>query len=81
MRAPLSWLTEYAALPADLSGRDLAEALIGAGLEVESVEQVGGEISGPLVVGRVLDFVGTPQKNGKTIRWCHVDVGPEHAPE
>src|SRR5205814_5842063 len=26
-------------------------------------------------VGRVLDYTDEPQKNGKTIRWCHVDVG------
>ena len=31
MRAPLSWLREYAALPDDLDGRTLAEALISAG--------------------------------------------------
>ena len=30
MRAPLSWLTEYAALPAGLSGRDLAQIATGA---------------------------------------------------
>ena len=32
------------------------------------------------MVGRVLDFVEEPQKNGKTIRWCQVDVG-EHSPD
>ena len=31
--------------------------------------------SGPLVVGRVLELRDEPQKNGKTIRWCQVDVG------
>jgi phenylalanyl-tRNA synthetase beta chain len=41
MRAPLSWLREYAALPDDLDGRTLAEALIRAGLEVETVDQIG----------------------------------------
>jgi len=43
------------------------------GLEEEGLH--GGDISGPLVVGRVLDLVEEPQKNGKTIRWCQVDVG------
>ena len=42
------------------------------GLEEEDLH--GGDITGPLVVGRVLEFV-EPQKNGKTIRWCQVDVG------
>src|SRR5882724_8219283 len=32
-------------------------------------------MSGPIVVGRVLEFVDEPQKNGKTIRWCTVEVG------
>lgn len=78
MRAPLSWLAEFAAVPAGMTGRQLAEALIQAGLEVETVDQIGGEITGPLVIGRVLDLVDEPQKNGKVIRWCHVDVGSEH---
>ena len=78
MRAPLGWLREWAALPAGLTGRELAEVLIRAGLEVETVEEAGAEITGPVVVGRVLALVDEPQKNGKTIRWVQVDVGPEH---
>lgn len=78
MRAPLSWLRDYAALPAETDGRGLAEELIRAGLEVETVDQAGADVTGPLVVGRVLSYVDEPQKNGKTTRWCRVDVGPEH---
>ena len=78
MRAPLSWLRDYAALAEDLDGRGLAEHLIRAGLEVETVEQAGADVTGPLVVGRVLSYVDEPQKNGKVIRWCRVDVGPDH---
>ena len=78
MRAPLSWLRDYAALAEDLDGRGLAEHLIRAGLEVETVEQAGADVTGPLVVGRVLSYVDEPQKNGKVIRWCRVDVGSEH---
>ncbi|MFT3875185.1 MAG: phenylalanine--tRNA ligase subunit beta [Propioniciclava sp.] len=81
MRAPKRWIEEYAALPAGLSGRELADVLVSAGLEVEAVDSVGGDISGPVVIGRVVGFVEEPQKNGKTIRWCHVDVGADHAPE
>ncbi|OZB81278.1 MAG: phenylalanine--tRNA ligase subunit beta, partial [Microbacterium sp. 14-71-5] len=33
------------------------------------------DISGPVVVGQVLSFEEEPQSNGKTIRWCQVDVG------
>jgi phenylalanyl-tRNA synthetase beta chain len=75
MRAPLSWLAEYAALPEGVRGRDLAEAFVRAGLEVEAVEQAGADVTGPVVVGRVLSVEPEQHKNGKTINWCRVDVG------
>ncbi|MDR1852192.1 MAG: phenylalanine--tRNA ligase subunit beta [Propionibacteriaceae bacterium] len=78
MRAPISWLREYADIPADVDGRQLAEVLVRTGLEVEAVDEEGAEITGPLVIGRILAFVDEPQKNGKVIRWVQVDVGPEH---
>jgi len=51
MRVPLSWLREL--VPVDASGREVAEALIRAGFEVEQVEQVGHDVQG-VVVGEVL---------------------------
>ncbi|WP_026257485.1 phenylalanine--tRNA ligase subunit beta [Actinopolymorpha alba] len=75
MRVPISWLREYVDLPASITGREVADALIRVGLEVETVESVGADVKGPLMLGRVLEFVEEPQKNGKTIRWCQVDVG------
>ncbi|MFB4319375.1 phenylalanine--tRNA ligase subunit beta [Actinomadura sp. 21ATH] len=74
MRAPLSWLREYVALPADVTGRDLADRLIAAGLEVEAVERAGADITGPLVVGRVLAIEELTEFK-KPIRYCQVDVG------
>ena len=38
---------------------------------------MGNQVTGPVVVGRVVSFVEEPQKNGKTIRWCHVDCGEQ----
>jgi phenylalanyl-tRNA synthetase beta chain len=77
MRVPLSWLREYAPLPAGATGRDVAERLIAAGLEVETVDTVGAGTRGPLVVGRV---VAIEELSGfkKPIRFCRVAVGPEH---
>ncbi|TPG19682.1 phenylalanine--tRNA ligase subunit beta [Pedococcus bigeumensis] len=75
MQAPVSWLRELADVPADATGEDIAAALVRVGLEEEGLH--GGDISGPLVVGRVLSVEPEPQKNGKTINWCTVDVG-EH---
>ena len=65
-------------MPDDLDGRTLAEALIRAGLEVETVDQVGAEVTGPLVIGKVLAYEVEAQSNGKSIRWCQVDVGPHN---
>jgi phenylalanyl-tRNA synthetase beta chain len=74
MRVPLSWLREHVAVPEGETGRAVADRLVRAGLEVETVERVG-DLTGPVVVGRVLEIADEPQKNGKTIRWCQVDVG------
>jgi phenylalanyl-tRNA synthetase beta chain len=73
MRAPVSWLRELADVPAAATGADIAASLVRVGLEEEGLH--GGDISGPLVVGRVLEVEPEPQKNGKTVSWCLVDVG------
>ncbi len=75
MRTPVSWIREYADLPADLPAEQLARRLTALGLKLEKLEQPGAEIKGSLVVGRVLTLEPEPQKNGKTISWCTVDVG------
>ncbi|MDR2975235.1 MAG: phenylalanine--tRNA ligase subunit beta, partial [Propionibacteriaceae bacterium] len=80
MRAPYSWLTDYARLDESMDPVRLAGALTEAGLQVEKIDSPAQAISGLVVVGRVLEFVEEAQKNGKLIRWCHVDVG-EHNPE
>lgn len=77
MLAPVSWIREYADLPDDLSVEDLTARLTELGLKLEALEVSGGDITGPLVIGRVLTMEPEPQKNGKTINWCTVDVGPE----
>jgi len=73
MRAPLSWLREYVEGVPVSTGPEVAAALVRIGLEEEDLH--GGDVTGPLVVGQVLEFVEEPQKNGRTIRWCQVDVG------
>ncbi|MEU2111243.1 phenylalanine--tRNA ligase subunit beta [Streptomyces sp. NPDC019507] len=73
MRVPLSWLREYVDLPATETGRDVQAKLISAGLEVETVEQIGAGLSGPLVVGRVLTIEELTEFK-KPIRFCTVDV-------
>ncbi|MFZ2443386.1 MAG: hypothetical protein WAW51_13565, partial [Ilumatobacteraceae bacterium] len=75
MRVPMSWLRELVALPPATTTQQVADALTRVGLQVERIEATGADITGPVVVGRVLEFVDEPQKNGKIIRWCQVDVG------
>lgn len=78
MRVPVSWLLEHVELPAEngLTADAVAEALIRVGLEVEDVAPVPAT-TGPLVVGRV---AAVEELTGfkKPIRYCRVDVGPEH---
>jgi phenylalanyl-tRNA synthetase beta chain len=75
MRAPVSWIREYVDLPAGVSTDELAHRLTALGLKLEGITRAGGDITGPLVIGRVLTMDPEPQKNGKTINWCTVDVG------
>ncbi|MFE7855585.1 phenylalanine--tRNA ligase subunit beta [Streptomyces sp. NPDC057403] len=74
MRVPLSWLREYVDLPATETGRDVQEKLVSAGLEVETVEHLGADLKGPLVVGQVLT-IEELEGFKKPIRFCTVDVG------
>ncbi len=73
MRVPVSWLREFVDAPSTLTPDELHAALVRVGLEEEAVHTFG--LEGPIVVGQVLEFADEPQSNGKTIRWCQVDVG------
>ena len=75
MRLPLSWLREHVALPPSLTSREIAAGLVRLGVEVEEIDEVGADLVGPLLVGRVLEVEEFTASNGKTIRWCQVDVG------
>jgi phenylalanyl-tRNA synthetase beta chain len=75
MKAPVSWIREYVDLPDDLPLDELTHRLTMLGLKLEAVETPGDAITGPLVLGRVLTIDKEPQKNGKVINWCTVDVG------
>ncbi|MGN7224646.1 phenylalanine--tRNA ligase subunit beta [Curtobacterium flaccumfaciens] len=73
MRVPLRWLGESVDLPEDVTLEHVHAALVSVGFEEEDVHTF--DLTGPIVVGRVLERVPEPQKNGKTINWCQVDVG------
>lgn len=75
MKAPLSWIRSYVDLPAEATLEELTHRLTMLGLKLEAVTNPADAITGPLVLGRVLTLAKEPQKNGKTINWCTVDVG------
>ena len=70
----MGWLREHVSVPENETYAQLAADLVKVGLEEEAVHE--GDVTGPIVVGYVEDLVREPQKNGKTISWCHIDVGP-----
>ena len=75
MKAPLSWILEHVDVPAGTTTDEITDRLTLTGLKLEAIVSPGRDITGPLVIGRVLTMEPEPQKNGKTINWCTVDVG------
>ena len=74
MRVPLSWLGEFVELPENSNAETVMAELVKVGLEEEG--SYGYGLTGPIVVGQVLEFVEEEQSNGKTIRWCQIRVAP-----
>ena len=56
MRVPLSWLRDSVRLPDDLDVGDLTRRLTMLGLKLDYLHQLGDDVTGPLVVGRVTAF-------------------------
>ncbi len=77
MRIPISWLREFAAVPAGATAEDVMAELVKVGFEEEAVHRPTDALQGPIVVGQVLSILKEPQTNGKTINWCQVRVVPE----
>ncbi|HEU4568344.1 MAG TPA: phenylalanine--tRNA ligase subunit beta [Marmoricola sp.] len=75
MKAPVNWIREYVDLPDGVTTEELAARLTALGLKLEAIHRGDADLRGPLVVGEVLTMQPEPQKNGKTINWCTVDVG------
>ncbi len=75
MQFPVSWLRSLVEIPAEVGIEDLAWALTMLGLKLEAIVPIGHDLAGSLVVGRVLEINAEKHSNGKTIRWCKVDVG------
>jgi phenylalanyl-tRNA synthetase beta chain len=71
MRVPLRWLAEFVDVP---DAATVAAALTQGGLEVESLERIGPDLSG-VRVGQVLERAQHP--NADRLSVCKVDLGGE----
>jgi len=74
VKVPLSWLREFAHIPESLGAAEIEEAFVSVGFEVEGVEEQGSDLSGPLVVGKVISIEAVEGQK-KPIRYVGVDCG------
>ena len=74
MKIPLSWLKEYVTLPAKITSEQISQAFVKVGFEIESIEEQGADLQGPLVVGKVLS-IEELSEHKKPIRFVGLDVG------
>ena len=61
----IDWLKDHVEVPEGLTYEQLAKDLVKVGLEEEEIHS--SQVTGPIVVGYVVDATPEPQKNGKTI--------------
>lgn len=74
MRAPKSWLQQYVDLPESINDQEIADALVRVGFEVEEIITQGSDLTGPLVVGKVL-AIEELKEHKKPIRYVELDCG------
>ena len=71
MKLPISWLNEYVDV-SEVSVKELCDALVGAGFEVEEVIKYSSDISG-VVTGKILSI--NKHENADKLKVCNVDIG------
>ena len=67
----LDWMKEYVEVPEGVGAQSIADALTKMGFEEEKISPA---ITGPLVVGHVLECVPEVHK-GHEIHFCKIDIG------
>ena len=72
MRVPLSWIREYASVSDSVTPEEIGAALVRVGFEVEEIAHQGSDITGPVVIGRVLKIEEITEFK-KPIRWVELD--------
>ncbi len=74
MKIPLSWLREFAELPADCTPELIESAFVKVGFEVEEIVMQGEGLTGPLVVALVASIEELTEHK-KPIRYVGLDCG------
>jgi phenylalanyl-tRNA synthetase beta chain len=74
MRVPLSWVKEFASIPDSISPEEISDALVRVGFEVEEIEYLGRDLTGPVVVAQVLN-IEELSGHKKPIRWVELNCG------
>ena len=74
MKAPISWLREFADIPSGITPNEIEDAFVSVGFEVEEIIEQGSDLQGPLVVGKVLSIEPVPGQK-KPIRYVGLDCG------
>jgi len=77
MKLPMSWLKEFVDL-GGITAKELAEGLNSSKFTVEKIETIGPELSGPIVVGRILEI--NPHPNADRIRLTKTKVDEQAEP-
>jgi phenylalanyl-tRNA synthetase beta chain len=74
MKIPLSWLREFVSIPLKISPEQISQAFVKVGFEVESFEEQGKNLTGPIKVGKVLS-IEELSGHKKPIRYVGLDIG------
>jgi len=71
MRIPRSWVEDFVDL-AGITDEVIADELVRVGFEIEDVIKQGADLTGPLVVARVIAIEELPEHK-KPIRYVELD--------
>lgn len=74
MKAPLSWIKDFVEIPDEISADEIVKGLVKIGFEVEDVISTGLDLSGPIIVAKVLS-IEELSGHKKPIRFVQIDCG------
>ena len=76
MKVTLSWLSELIESKQSISAQVAQQAFTQLGFEVESVTNIGEGLTGPIIIGQVIQIEELTEYK-KPIRYCQVKIGKD----